>query len=248
MFTAADRALFDAKREGRDKVVLAGTEGESAPQLVLNRFVGRAAELRSLVTALDESVHGTPQARLVIGEAGVGKSTLVRQLLPEVRLRGAVMVTGRAMESESRPPFGPWAEALAGIHELGIAPARTVAAARVASCRRCARRRRRPRCRRHSTRCRATSCSEELVAYLRGASEARPLTIVLEDMHWADTASWDALEYVLAQLTSERICIALTIRSEEAAYGLVRERRQRLSRDERVARAARGAPHGGRGA
>ena len=232
MFTAADRALFEAKREGRDKVVLAGTEGESAPQLVLNRFVGRAAELRSLVTALDVSVHGTPQARLVIGEAGVGKSTLVRQLLPEVRLRGAAMVTGRAMESESRPPFGPWAEALAGIHDLGIAPTRTwsllsrlVTPLRVTT----------------PTSALPTALDpfqghqllEELVTYLRGASEARPLTIVLEDMHWADTASWDALEYVLAQLTTERICIALTIRSEEAAYGPVRERRQRISRDER---------------
>jgi diguanylate cyclase (GGDEF)-like protein/putative nucleotidyltransferase with HDIG domain len=232
MFTAADRALFEAKREGRDKVVLAGTESESAPQLVLNRFVGRATELRSLVTALDLSVHGTPQARLVIGEAGVGKSTLVRQLLPEVRLRGAAMVTGRAMESESRPPFGAWAEALAGIYDLGIAPARTW-----------------PMLSRLVAPLRATTPTatlptaldplqghhllEELVAYLRGASEARPLTIVLEDMHWADTASWDALEYVMAQCTAERICFALTIRSEEAAYGPVRERRQRISRDER---------------
>jgi diguanylate cyclase (GGDEF)-like protein/putative nucleotidyltransferase with HDIG domain len=233
MFSAADRALFDAKREGRDKVVVAGMESEQAPQLVLNRFVGRSQELRSLVTALDHSAHGTPQARLVIGEAGVGKSTLVRQLLPEVRLRGAVMVTGRAMESESRPPFGAWAEALSGIFELGIAPARPW-----------------PLLARLLTPLRSgTPASsmpaqldplqghrllEELVAYLRGASEARPLTIVLEDMHWADTASWDALEYVLAQLTSERVCIALTIRSEEAAYGPVKERRQRLSRDERV--------------
>ena len=230
MFSAADRALFEAKREGRDKVVVAGMESEGAPQLVLNRFVGRASELRSLVTALDQSAHGSPQARLVIGEAGVGKSTVVRQLLPEVRLRGAVMVTGRAMESESRPPFGVWAEVLSGIYELGIAPARPwpllarlITPLRVGT---------------------PTSVAldplqghrllEELVLYLRGASEARPLTIVLEDMHWADTASWDALEYVLAQLTTERICIALTIRSEEAAYGPVRERRQRLSRDERV--------------
>ena len=53
-------------------------------------------------------------------------------------------------------------------------------------------------------------------------------------MHWADAASWDALEYVLAQLTTERIFIALTVRSEEAAFGAVRERRQRLSRDERT--------------
>src|SRR6476620_8340065 len=124
LFTAADRALFDAKRDGRDKVVVAGRSAAATPQLVFNRFVGRANEMRSLVTALDHSVQGTPQARLVIGEAGVGKSTLVRQLLPESRLRGAVVVTGRAMESESRPPFGPWAEAIAGIHGLGLAPAR----------------------------------------------------------------------------------------------------------------------------
>jgi len=57
---------------------------------------------------------------------------------------------------------------------------------------------------------------------------------VLEDMHWADTASWDALEYLLSQLSSERVFIAITLRSEEATYGVVRERRRRLSRDERV--------------
>ena len=62
----------------------------------------------------------------------------------------------------------------------------------------------------------------------------RPIGLVLEDMHWADAASWDVLEHVLAQLTTERIFIALTVRSEEAAFGAVRERRQRLSRDERT--------------
>jgi hypothetical protein len=124
LFTSADRALFEAKREGRDKVVVASAANEGPPQLVFSRFVGRVAELRTLVTALDDSVRGAPQTRLVFGEAGVGKSTLVRQLLPEVRLRGATMVTGRALESETRPPFGPWAELVLGLYELGLAPTR----------------------------------------------------------------------------------------------------------------------------
>jgi diguanylate cyclase (GGDEF)-like protein/putative nucleotidyltransferase with HDIG domain len=233
LFTTADRALFDAKREGRDKVVIAGASSDAVPQLVFNRFVGRANELRSLVLALDQSVHGSPQTRLVIGEAGVGKSSLVRQLLPESRLRGAVIVTGRAMESESRPPFGPWAEAIANVHSLGLAPTRAwpllsrlVPALRSGSTRNSAETILDPSQGHH--------LMQELVAFLRGASEARPLLIVLEDMHWGDTASWDALEYLLTQLTAERICIALTVRSEEAAYGAVRERRRRLTRDERV--------------
>nr|MBA3671805.1 diguanylate cyclase [Gemmatimonadaceae bacterium] len=233
LFNAADRALFDAKRDGRDTVSSAGASAGEAPQLVFNRFVGRAGELRALVTALDQSVHGVPQTRLVIGEAGVGKSTLVRQMLPETRLRGAVMVTGRAMESETRPPFGPWAELITNVHTLGIAPARDwPLLGRIA-----------PVLRSSTTRPAAEGSIDplqghqllqELVAFLRAASEARPLLLVLEDMHWGDSASWDALEYLLVQLVTERICIALTVRSEEAAYGMVRERRQRLTRDERV--------------
>ncbi|MEO8619528.1 MAG: diguanylate cyclase, partial [bacterium] len=233
LFTTADRALFDAKRTGRDKVVAAGTGSDTTPQLVFNRFVGRAAELRSLVVALDQSAHGNPQVRIVIGEAGVGKSSLVRQLLPECRLRGAVVVTGRAMESESRPPFGPWAEVLAGVHALGLAPKRAwpllgrlVPALRGAATRSSGEMIIDPS--------QGHQLMQEIVAFLRGASEARPLLITLEDMHWGDTTSWDTLEYLLPQLTQERICVALTIRSEEATYGVVRERRQRITRDERV--------------
>jgi len=231
LFTAADRALFEAKREGRDKVVGALAASDGPPPLVLNRFVGRVPELRALVTALDDSAHGSPQVRVVIGEAGVGKSTMLRQLLPEMRLRGVTLVAGRALESENRASYGPWAELVLALHEAGLAPAgpwplleRLVPALRPAG---------------------ATpsivpldpsqshQLLQELVRFLRAASESRPLALLLEDLHWADAASWDALEYVLAQLVTERICVLASLRSEEAAYGLVRERRQRLSRDER---------------
>jgi diguanylate cyclase (GGDEF)-like protein/putative nucleotidyltransferase with HDIG domain len=232
LFTAADRALFDAKRAGRDKVAVAGSESDGPPQLTFSRFVGRAEELRSLVGALDQSVGGTPQVRLIIGEAGVGKSTLVRQLLPEARLRGAVMAAGRALDAESRAPFGPWAEVVSSTHALGLTPDRPW-----------------PLLERLAPSIRAVGAAgdvlppidprhghqllHELVAYLKMASATRPLVVALEDMHWADVASWDALEFVLAHLDDARICFAITLRSEEAAFGTVRERRQRLSRDER---------------
>ena len=232
LFTAADRALFDAKREGRDKVVVAGAAPQGPPQLSFSRFVGRAAEVRSLVTALDRSVQGEPQVHLLIGEAGVGKSTLLRQLIPEARLRGAAMVTGRALETESRAPYGPWAEAILALRELGLAPARAW-----------------PMLERLVPALAASSSpaaplpldaglghhlTQEIISFLRAASALRPIGIVLEDMHWADAASWDVLEYVLAQLGGERVFIALTVRAEEASFGAVRERRQRLSRDDRV--------------
>lgn len=232
LFTAADRALFEAKRGGRDKVFVAGSDSEGPPRLTFNRFVGRAEEQRSLVAALDQCLAGTPQVRLIIGEAGVGKSALVRQLLPEARLRGAVLATGRALDAESRPPYGPWAEVLAAAHALGLTGDRPW-----------------PLLERLAPALRAAESAgdvpppidprhghqllQELLAYLHAASATRPLVIALEDMHWADVASWDALEFVLAHVEEARITFAITLRSEDAAYGTVRERRQRLSRDER---------------
>ena len=233
LFTAADRALFDAKRDGRDKVVVAGAAAEAIPQLSFTRFVGRSAEVRSLVTALDQSVQGAPQLHLLVGEAGVGKSTLLRQLLPEARLRGAMMVTGRSLETESRAPYGAWVEVIQALRDQGIGPARPW-----------------PMLERLVPGLKADPgaggmhapfdatqgflLTQEIIAFLRGASEARPIALVLEDMHWADSASWDVLEHMLAQLTTERIFIALTVRSEAATFGAMRERRQRLSRDERT--------------
>ena len=49
---------------------------------------------------------------------------------------------------------------------------------------------------------------EELAAYLRAAATTRPLAIILEDMQWADRASWDALEFVVAVSTLQLTLIA----------------------------------------
>jgi diguanylate cyclase (GGDEF)-like protein len=111
LFAAADRAMYQVKRRGRDGVALAGGARGAGMMPALDRFAGRTEELRGLVRLLDEAVRGRTRTVAVLGEAGVGKSTLLRQLEPEIRLRGGSMVVGRSLEAVMvQPPYAPWVE------------------------------------------------------------------------------------------------------------------------------------------
>ena len=228
VFAAADRALYEAKRAGRNAVALAGTATESSqPQLNLNRFVGRVEELKRLVRMLDTAFRGEPRVVAVVGEAGVGKSTLLRQLLPEVRLRGGSLVMGRALEADVKPPYGPWAEILSAIKQRVNAPGRVwrelprlVPALSDGS---------EPRPENVGSK---YALYEEIVEYVRLAAATCPLVLVLDDMQWADSATWDTLEHLVPQLDQDHILICLTIRAEDKSKDVM-DRRRRLSRDER---------------
>src|SRR6185503_19374081 len=73
---------------------------------------------------------------------------------------------------------------------------------------------------------------DEIVAYLRLAATARPFVILLDDMQWSDSATWDVLEHVMSQLQHERMLVCLTMRTEDIR-GDALSRRNRLLRDER---------------
>jgi diguanylate cyclase (GGDEF)-like protein/putative nucleotidyltransferase with HDIG domain len=227
LFAAADRALYVAKRRGRNQAasVLDVEDEQEAVALHFDRFVGRTREIRTLLRELEAACAGQPRLVSVVGEAGIGKTSLVRQLVPEVRLRGGVMVSGRCLSSDVKPPYGPWAEIVQAIHAARLIPegsswpelARLVPALGGPG----------PA----STSGSKYALLAELSAFLRQASHRVPLVIVLDDVQWADASTWDALEYVRHNLDGDRLLVGMTLRAEDA--GRVTERRRLLSRDER---------------
>ena len=226
LFAAADRALYAAKRVGRNAVAMA-SRVETAPAslaLRVERFVGRTEEMRELARRLEEAVAGQPGVATIFGEAGVGKSTLLRQLTPEVRLRGGALVTGRAVEGDLKRPYGPLADVVAALHGLEMIPERpwTELPRLVPALER-------PPVPGTPPGGVATAgpfaLLDEIVELLRSASATAPLVLLLDDMQWADAATWDALAHIQARLDRARVLMCLTIRSEDATPDVARRRR-----------------------
>jgi tetratricopeptide (TPR) repeat protein/GGDEF domain-containing protein len=203
-------ALLAAARQARS---IAGSDGSARAftprpnQLDLTRFVGRAEPLGQLADYLDDMVRGVGHVVAIVGERGVGASSLVRTLAPEVRLRGGSMVSASCREHRLATPYSLWSEVLRAVRRLPVKSTRlwrelpaldptleraSGDAARGGS---------------------KTLLLEELADYLRLAAQQRPLALLLENLQWADSASWDALEYLITQLESERILLALTFQS-----------------------------------
>ncbi len=71
-------------------------------------LVGRnreQSELRQLLPNLEE---GQGQLVLIAGEAGIGKTTLVRDLIERAETRGFRTFSGACYDLETTPPYGPW--------------------------------------------------------------------------------------------------------------------------------------------
>ena len=75
------------------------------------RICGREAEIQALGEALDRVAAGGPAIVLVEGEAGIGKTRLLAEVLGDAAGRGMRVAAGRAEELERTRPFGVLAAA-----------------------------------------------------------------------------------------------------------------------------------------
>src|SRR5690349_7896471 len=85
-------------------------------------FVGRSAEMAELTAALERAGEGQPQALLIAGDAGVGKTRLLEEFVCAATARGTVAAVGGCVEiGADGLPYAPIAAALRALHhELGV--------------------------------------------------------------------------------------------------------------------------------
>ena len=186
--------------------------------LVTGLIVGRVGELGSLERALDELDQGRPTAIAVDGEAGIGKTRLLKELAARAEARGHLVLVGTASELEHQLPFSVFVDALdeyvAGLDperltvvdaevraELAhVFPSLSELAGEIEVA---------PQHERY----RAHRAVRELLEQLAAPA---PLVLVLDDVHWADSASIELLSALLRRPPTTSVLIALALRPRQA--------------------------------
>ncbi|WP_331627363.1 helix-turn-helix transcriptional regulator [Actinomycetospora sp.] len=196
----------------------------AGPSLVCPELVGRDAEAALLRRRVAAAADGSGGVVVLVGEAGAGKSRLVRETTATARAAGATVLFGRAVPGPHPVAYRPLAEALlaasrtgldvegpelAGFHgHLGrILPAwRTGSGAGLDD---------------------SPVLLGEGVARLLGLiGRDHGCLLVLEDLHWADPETVDAVDYLADALHGSPVLCVCTARPDGAAAGLV----ERLAR------------------
>ncbi|HEX6539384.1 MAG TPA: AAA family ATPase, partial [Candidatus Dormibacteraeota bacterium] len=159
---------------------------------VTDRAAGREGELRQLNLLLDEACTGRGRAALVVGEAGIGKTTLAEIVAETARTRGICVGFGRCSASEM-PAAWPWRQA-AGTIDRSLGDVLNIE---------------------HDTTRPAVlaAATERLCTALSGS----PALIVIEDVHWADRTTLALTTFVASAIRDMPLALLITARDEPLA-------------------------------
>lgn len=186
-------------------------------------LVGRQREIATLRDALGRAGKGDPATVLVGGEAGVGKTRLLEEFAAGATAAGARVLVGQCLElGEAGLPFAPFAAALRAVlradgaevfagyeaefarllPELGRVPAGSTA----------------PSARPLTDAPRGYLF--DLVAELfQRLADARPLLLIIEDLHWADRSTRDLIGFLVRAARPGRLLLVCTYRTDELQRG-----------------------------
>ena len=190
------------------------------PSELVAPLVGRAAAFSQLVARYHQARLGQPQAVLIEGEAGIGKTRLVSEFVAWVKAQGAEVLSGHAFEMGGRLPYQPLVEALRPRLEKEKAPEDLLEDLWLTELSRLL-----PELRGRYPDLPAAHedelagkgrLFEAVVRLLDALARSAPLVLLLEDLHWVDGASLDLLRYLAHSWKEQgrRVLLLSTMRSE----------------------------------
>src|SRR5487761_158629 len=179
-------------------------------------LVGRESEISLLEDALLATLRGDGGVVIVGGEAGMGKTRLVADLVVRARRRGCVVVSGVCSEAELSLPYLPFLEAIgnylaredvAALRER-LGPASDDPAQLFPQMGR-------PQLAEGEAQQAKLRLFESILLLLRDAARNSALLVVLEDLHWADPATRELVDYATRRLRSTNVLVLATYRTDE---------------------------------
>jgi DNA-binding SARP family transcriptional activator len=178
----------DASLDLEPSAPAAAGAGAPRAQRAASRLLERDAPLAALVDAYRSAAHGAGRAVLVTGEPGIGKTTLVGRFVDELPARARVLV-GACDDLSIPRPLGPFLDLA---DRASPAFAEAIAGGRPL---------------------------HELQTLLLGelALAPAPTVLVIEDAHWADGASLDAIALVGRRIGSLPALLVVTYRAGEVS-------------------------------
>ncbi|WP_431277738.1 helix-turn-helix transcriptional regulator [Leifsonia poae] len=181
-------------------------------------MIGREPDLVALREELDAVATGQPRVVVIGGEAGIGKTRLLDEFRVEAAQK-AIVLNGRSVDLGSDgAPYAPFTGILRQlIDDVGLdavveaagpgsgvlslllpelsletgVPARTG----------------------------AERLYELVTVLFENISSNRMLVVVIEDIHWADTATLELIRFVVRMMDGGRFLLLLTYRSDEVLRG-----------------------------
>ena len=214
------RATAAARRGTSPARPATATAGSQPPSELVAPLIGRAAAFSQLVGGFQQARQGQPQAVLVVGEAGIGKTRLATEFIAWVKAQGAEVLSGHAFEMGGRLPYQPLVESLRPRLEEENAPEDLLDDLWLAELSRLL-----PELRVRYPDLPAPT-EDELTAKVRlfeavarlldTLSQRAPLVLLLDDLHWVDGTSLDLLRYLGHYWIrhGSRVLLLGTVRSE----------------------------------